>query len=112
MKLLVTGSRSWPDKQAVYNVLTELNPTLVIHGGATGADAFAEQWAVEHDVLVDRHPADWGKYGRAAGAIRNAQMVNEKPDLVVAFLHGNSPGTRMTMKMAEAAGIPVRLCQS
>ena len=110
MKVLVTGSRVWPDPQAVDKVLTDLHPDLVIHGGCpTGADAHAEAWAMANDVRQDVHPADWSRYGRRAGYLRNLDMVSERPDLVVAFLHGDSKGTRMTIELAQKAGLVVRV---
>lgn len=110
MRVLVTGSRDWPDPQAVHKVLTELAPELVIHGGCpTGADAQAEEWCVQTGTAQDVHPADWGTHGRRAGYLRNQQMVNEKPDLVVAFIRDGSRGASMTVDLAKQAGLPVKI---
>ena len=84
--------------------------TIIIEGEAKGADTIA--WVVA-DILglaVERYPADWGSYGKAAGPRRNKQMLIEgKPDFVVWF-HKNitsSKGTANMISQAEAAGINV-----
>jgi hypothetical protein len=113
-KLLVCGSREWRDRNAVHLVLMcEPNhqgwgdsPVTVIHGGARGADSFADQSARDLGYDVKVFPADWDKHGRAAGPIRNRQMLDEQPDLVVAF--GQGRGTNDTVGEAERRGIPVR----
>src|SRR4051812_12062124 len=93
VRVLVCGSRSWQDRDAIYNFLAFLTPdNLVIHGGAKGADTIAGEAAERRGARVRVFPADWGKHKRAAGPIRNAQMLDEgKPDLVVAF--GRTKGT-------------------
>lgn len=79
----------------------------VISGGAKGADNAGEDWAVINWTQLEIYPADWEKYGTAAGIIRNIQMLKEgKPDLVVAFPGGR--GTAHMVKIAKEAGIPVR----
>lgn len=79
---------------------------VVIDGAATGADTIAHQWAMQHDVHSRRFLADWQRYGRRAGAIRNKQMLDEgHPDLVIAFPGG--PGTAMMVELAQARGIRV-----
>jgi hypothetical protein len=79
---------------------------VIIYGGAYGADRLAREWAEEHCLGSECYPADWTKYGRAAGPIRNKQMLVEgKPDLVVAFPGG--PGTADMVRQARAAGIRV-----
>jgi len=80
--------------------------TVVIDGAATGADTIAHKWAVSHDIMTERFPADWTKYGRRAGAIRNKQMLSVgRPTLVIAFPGG--PGTAMMVALAKAKGIRV-----
>jgi hypothetical protein len=118
-RVLVTGSRYWPDRQAVYDALDDAllsaprRPLIVVHGACrTGADIHAHLWTVSASVTVDvieeAHPADWTTHGKAAGPIRNQEMVAAGADLVLAFPLPNSRGTHHTMSLAEAAGIPVR----
>lgn len=55
------------------------------------------------------HPADWRAHGRAAGPIRNKEMIYAGADAVVAFIRDGSPGASGTARMADAVGIPVRV---
>lgn len=82
-------------------------PSLVISGGATGADTAGEMWAVRNKVPVKRFPADWAKHGKSAGSIRNQQMLFEaQPDLVIAFPGG--AGTEDMVRKAKRAGVTVK----
>lgn len=111
-RILITGSRNWPDAGTVYPVLaasaTHAN-VVVVHGGAPGADSIAGWWVDDHPDLATQevHPADWKKHGRAAGPIRNQEMVDSGADVCLAFPLGASRGTRDCMRRAAAAGIPV-----
>jgi predicted Rossmann-fold nucleotide-binding protein len=105
MRILVTGGRTYADPEAVRVVLRELQPAVVIHGGAPGADRLADQWARANGVRVEPYPADWSR-GPSAGPARNARMVAEsRPDLVVAFPGGR--GTADMVMRARAAGVEV-----
>ena len=78
----------------------------VIHGGALGADTASGEWAKSEGVKVTSYPANWKKHGKAAGPIRNRQMIEEgKPDIVVALPGGR--GTANMIAQAEERGIPV-----
>jgi len=81
--------------------------THLIQGGADGVDKFAGGWAAFKPGIV-RYVchAEWDKYGRMAGPIRNCRMLEWKPDLVVAFPGG--AGTANMVKQAEAAGVKIR----
>lgn len=80
--------------------------TTIIHGGATGADAAADEWAVVNWAMFRVHPANWERDGHWAGGIRNQYMLDiEKPDLVVAF--PGSAGTRDMVSRAHAQGFKV-----
>lgn len=79
----------------------------LINGGARGADALAKEWGERKSgVIVDTYYADWKKHGKAAGPIRNVQMLKEgRPNAVVAFSGGS--GTSHMISIAEKAGVPV-----
>lgn len=112
MKVLVCGDRRWGDLSAILARLEKLPVgTVIIEGGATGADRLAQIAAVRLGLVVAEFPAEWGKYGKRAGPIRNRRMLDEKPDLVIAF-HSNlavSRGTKDTVNEARRRGIPVEI---
>lgn len=84
-----------------------LGHIVVVHGACpTGADLIADRWARSHGVLVEAHPAMWGKHGRDAGPIRNGLMVDLGAAVCLGFPAGASRGTRDCMRRAVAAGIP------
>ncbi len=84
----------------------------VIHGGAKGADALADRWAVNNWTGLTVYPADWDNHCKAAGPIRNQQMLVEgKPDLVVAFPTPNSRGTWDMVRRAKKAGVETIIVQ-
>lgn len=70
----------------------------------------ADYVAQELGLLVKRFKPDWERFGKRAGIERNLQMLNEKPDRVIAFWDGVSPGTRHTITEARNRGIPVEIC--
>lgn len=111
MRILVCGGRDYADLNTAHNFLDALNGvtavSLVIDGGASGADRLGFEWAHCNGVPTQTYKADWQKHGRAAGPIRNQQMLDEgKPDLVVAFPGGR--GTADMVRRARAAGVEVR----
>lgn len=105
-RVLVCGGRDYIDAARMAAVLGDLRPKLVIHGAARGADTLAAQWATFTKTKALAFPADWERHGRAAGAVRNQQMLDEgKPHLVAAFPGGR--GTEDMVRRARAQGFPV-----
>jgi hypothetical protein len=103
VKVLVCGGRDFADKEWLVAELDHLHHaskiTLLVNGGAPGADTLASNWAITRGIAVSVYRADWEKYGRAAGPIRNQEMLDsEKPDAVLAF-----PGGRGTADMVARA---------
>jgi hypothetical protein len=105
--VLVCGGRDYVDRRGVYTCLDGLvpRPTLIITGGANGADSLAADWAGYRDVPKLIFRADWEKHGKAAGPIRNQQMLECKPHLVLAFRGGR--GTADMVRRAKATRVPV-----
>jgi hypothetical protein len=115
MRILFCGDRNWTNYKTIVDVMLELRPSLVIEGEAKGADSMAAMAATDYFIPVLRFPADWEKYGRAAGPIRNSQMLKEgKPELVVAFHDDiqSSKGTRNMTEQAKKNGIQVYIYNS
>lgn len=112
MRILICGDREWSDLDLIKECLGLFSGKVeaVVHGGARGADKLAGQAALELKIgLVEVYHADWSKYGRAAGPVRNQKMLDcGEPDLVWAF-HDHilrSKGTRDMLKRARKAEKP------
>jgi hypothetical protein len=103
MRVLVCGGRDFNDPSFVFRHLYHQHDqspiTLLISGGASGVDRFANSWAEGRHIATLEIRAQWKKHGRAAGPLRNAEMLRlGKPDLVMAF-----PGGKGTANMVEQA---------
>ena len=100
MKVIVTGGRNFENHSIMADVMNYLRPSQIIHGGCSGADRLADGWATSNGIPATEFAADWIKYGRVAGPIRNAHMLDSHPDaLVVAFPGGK--GTENCIKQAK-----------
>lgn len=109
MRLLICGDRNWKDGSVIREIITRFRPEIVIEGRANGADKLAGSSAESMGIEVKKFPADWEKYGKAAGPIRNSQMLKEgNPDVVVGFHYkvNESKGTRDMLTRAKKAGKP------
>ncbi len=103
MKIAVTGGRNYFERDHLREYMDLFHSrtpiTLLMHGGANGADRLAKNWAKSHGVEVVPFEAEWDKFGPAAGPIRNARMLDEgKPDALIAF-----PGGKGTADCVAAA---------
>ena len=119
MRVLICGDRNWNDIDRVREVVKEMHGKsfidVVIEGEAPGADTHGAIIANELGIPVEKYPADWKKYGRAAGPIRNKKMLDDgKSDIVLAFhnhlLH--SKGTKNMCTIAKKAGVRVLVAHS
>ena len=112
MTILITGSRTWKDTWKIADRLKQFAEThegthKLIHGGAKGADEIAGRWARNNKWDVVVVPANWAVHGNAAGPIRNIQMLDMHPDIVLAFWDGQSKGTKHCIEAARERNIPV-----
>lgn len=112
-KVLICGDRAYADYDSILAFLKSYYPSCVVHGAAPGADSLAGKAAKELQIPVKDYPADWDKYNRAAGPIRNTLMLKDNPDidLVVAFHDDieNSKGTKHMVNIAHKNGIKTLL---
>lgn len=113
MRVLVCGGRDYDDYPLVHQVLTKLHLasestsiSVIIEGGARGADALGRRWAENAGVPIETFEADWENQGSFAGPARNKRMLDEgRPDLVIAFPGGR--GTADMVRKARRAGVEV-----
>ena len=118
MRILVCGSRNWKDGEVIkFAVQRECDRSklpapmhcVLMHGDARGADRIAGEVGEFLGIQVEAFPAAWGIWGKKAGMIRNAEMLNHKPDVVLAFWDGDPKGTKHMIKMAQGKGITTRV---
>lgn len=108
MRVLVTGSRNWADGPLLTSVLGSYGPwDQLVVGDAPGADALARKWADASGVQAHVFTADWERFGKGAGAMRNQRMVERGADLCIAFPLPGSKGTWDCMRRAVDADISV-----
>lgn len=97
--------RYQPEIDRIFNTLDRIRlaigrPLVIIQGGADGVDLFAKEWAHSRGVPVEEYKAEWDTYGKRAGYLRNARMLEEgNPKAVVAFPGGK--GTSMMVSLAR-----------
>lgn len=121
MKILVCGPHTSDDpatlKEMVFATLWNIHSKLypidsVIEGEAKMVDTFAREWAESECVEVLECPADWENHGRAAGPIRNKEMLSYSPNLVVAISDVpilQTRGTRNMLHQAQRNRVPTMI---
>ncbi len=107
MRVAIVGSRNFTDFGLMLEFLKEVNlgVTHIVSGGAAGADTLAERLAQDFSLPITIYPANWEKYGKRAGTLRNEQVINDC-EAVVAFPGPESKGTRHATWFAQTKGIP------
>lgn len=115
-RIIVCGGVDFTDRTLCFRELNRLlayyGKIEIVSGHARGADTLGEEYAKEHNIRLAVFPADWKRYGRVAGPIRNKQMLqyaSEQSPVVIAFWNGTSPGTRNMIQLAEKAGAEVHI---
>ena len=114
-KLIVAGGRDFNDYYRLSAALHELangvyknHAVSIVSGMARGADIRAVRFAREHNVMLYEFPADWNRFGNAAGIIRNEEM-GRFADGVLAFWDGKSRGTKHMVSYMERLNKHVHL---
>lgn len=108
MWVIVAGSRDITDFEVVKTAIEEsgMNITKVVSGKARGIDTLGEKWAKLNDVPVEECPADWDRYGKSAGYVRNDEMA-QIADGLIAIWDGKSKGTKHMIDLAHKEGVEV-----
>jgi hypothetical protein len=98
MRTIVAGSRSITNYKTVKTAIEDsgFNITTLISGTARGVDQLGERWAIENEIPVERHPADWDKWGSYAGPKRNKEMA-EVAEACIIVWDKESKGTKNMM---------------
>ena len=114
MKLAIVGSRNYTDYQKVKHMINDYLGDIsrddleIVSGGAPGVDGLAKRFSKIRKLPYKEFPANWNKYGLAAGPIRN-QEIADYSDCCLAISYGRSPGTNITIKMFQKLGKPVKV---
>lgn len=104
MKILVTGGRNFGNETYIHSQLAQFEQdhgkiTSFAHGGAKGVDTIAGSWAELHNIPTKIYKANWDTFGKAAGPMRNQEMLADfNPDWVIVF-----PGGKGTSHMRHIA---------
>lgn len=121
MKIAISGSRTFTDRQLVAGVVDELvnrGHTILVGDAPEGVDVFVREYAESYETELELEPgslhkifrADWTQYGKAAGAIRNTAMLAEADGFIAIFTPGRrTPGTQNALTAAERLGLPRRV---
>lgn len=110
MRILVSGSGTYKDDEAMFRILNRLKPTVIITGDRRGAESLAVGIAYKLRIPCETYESDWHKLGRSAIPVRNENMlILGRPDLVAIFRRGENKGNiRELISLAAEKGIPVR----
>ncbi len=106
MRTIVAGCRYGVHYADVVDAIEQCGwvPSVIISGGASGADAHGEHYAVSHGISFEVYRADWKKYGLRAAPIRNAEMANVA-EALVAIWDNESAGTANMITVAQKRGL-------
>lgn len=112
MKIIIAGGRDFNNYDLLARTCNDNLPfyeeLIILSGCARGADTLGEKYATELDIPVKHFPANWDKYNKAAGYIRNKEMA-EYGDKLIAFWDGKSKGTKHMIDLARANNLSVTI---
>ena len=110
MKVIIAGSRNITDYNSVKLAIIKSGFVIdeIVSGGAKGVDALGEKFAYENCISLKIFPANWDKYGKSAGYIRNQQMA-KYADALIAIWDGKSMGTKHMIELAKKRNIRIYL---
>ena len=102
MKTIIAGGRNFNDYKLLVRECRKrlFEISEIVSGCANGADKLGEKFANDYDVPIKKFPADWNKFGKSAGYIRNEEMA-KYADALIAFWDGQSKGTKHMIDLAH-----------
>lgn len=108
MRTIIAGSRNISSHILVGEAVKEsgFQITQVLCGGARGVDLSGKMWASTAGIPVENYPAEWDRYGKRAGYLRNLEMANNA-DALIAIWDGESRGTKHMIDIARELGLKV-----
>jgi hypothetical protein len=112
-KVIIAGSRGFNNYNLLRQTMDKLllnkqEDIVIVSGTARGADQLGERYAKEKGYLISSHPANWDRFGKSAGYIRNEEMAKES-NALVAFWDNKSKGTEHMINLAKKNGLQVRI---
>ena len=114
-RVVVAGCRNYNNyaeaKEYIDRCLSRIrkeNKIVIVSGGSLGADKLGELYAEENGFKIERYIAQWEKYGKSAGPIRNEEMA-KNADFVICFWDGKSRGTKSMIGCAKRQGKPLKI---
>lgn len=112
IKIIVAGSRGFSDYKLLSDSLDSLinshTNVEIVSGTAKGADQLGERYAISKGFSISRFPADWSRFGKSAGYIRNEEMAKYS-NALVAFWDGKSSGTKHMIDLANKYELVVEI---
>jgi len=112
MKIIIAGGRDFNDFQMLCQkcdkILINCKDIQIVSGGANGADRLGERYAAQKGYGIQQFLANWTKYGKSAGYIRNKEMA-DYADALIAFWDQKSKGTGHMINIAKKQNLLVRV---
>jgi hypothetical protein len=109
-RYIIAGGRDFDNynllKSTCDKIITDKENSEVVCGMAKGADLLGKKWADENNIPVVEFPANWTKYGKSAGPVRNIEMADYATHLI-AFWDGESKGTKHMIDTAKKKHLKV-----
>lgn len=99
-KYIIAGTRDFTDFDLLEKVLKEFKIGEIVCGGARGADLLGKEYGEKYNIPIKMFPANWERYGKRAGHLRNTEMA-EYADALIAFWDGESTGTNHMINEAQ-----------
>ena len=112
MKLIIAGTRTFTDydflKRKLKTLVNITDVKEVVSGCCGGVDSLGEWWALENNIKIQKFPANWNKYKKRAGPIRNKQMA-QYGDALIVFWDGKSRGSNNMIEQMKNVNKPTKI---